>query len=70
MGNMNISRPTIKGFFKKNEQDFNEIYSQSFRLLKHIALSILHDDMEADGVVTDTYIKALENPSSFSKGSF
>jgi RNA polymerase sigma factor (sigma-70 family) len=67
---MDISRHTIKGFFKKNEQDFNEVYSQSFRLLKHIALSILHDDMEADDVVSNTYIKALESPSCFRKGSF
>lgn len=67
---MKISRGTIKGFFKKNEQDFNDVYTKTFRLLKHIALSILHDDMEADDVVSKAYIKALNNPSSFIGGSF
>lgn len=62
---MAISRRTVKGFFRKNGRDFNEVYSATFRLLKHISLSILHDDEEADGIVSDTYIKALESAPSF-----
>lgn len=67
---MDISSKVVKGFFSKNERDFNEVYSKSFRLLKHVSFSILHDDMEADGVVSDTYMKALANPASFDGKNF
>lgn len=62
---MGISSKSIKGFFEKDENSFNAVYEATYRLLKHIALEILHDDDEANGIVTDAYLKALISSSSY-----
>lgn len=60
MNRFNISHITIKYFFLKDEQAVKEVYNNTYRLLFHIAYSLLGRKEDAEDSVMETYLKALK----------
>lgn len=58
---MKVSDNTIKLLQAYDEGAFDEVYHQYFKLIKHVALGIVHSDSEAEDIAQETFLKMYEN---------
>lgn len=66
---MSISPDLIEDFQKKDEYAVRKVYETYFRLMKHIAFSILPSDSEAEDVVQEAFLKSVENADTYRRGT-
>jgi len=67
---MEFSKRVVKDFFQHQEYAVEEIYNQTFPLLVKTAYNILLSREEAENIVQETYLKALESSFSDVQGDF
>lgn len=54
-----FSKTDIRYFFLKDENIVKKVYNETYRLLFHIAFSILSNKEDAEDMVSETYYKVL-----------
>ena len=56
-----IKDETIKKVIDGDARAFEVLYNQTYSMAKNIALSLVHNEYDAEDIIQDSYIKLLKN---------
>jgi len=62
---VSVSNHLVERLKRKEEDAFDQVYTQYFKLIKHIAYQILPSDELANDIVQETFLKMYENIDTF-----
>ena len=65
---MIVNRKTIKKLKERDEETFELIYEQYYKLIYYIALNVTKDKEMASEIVQDTFMKMLTSIDTYDEG--